>query len=303
MSGEKGRLPDFCSKHLSDFVDTFCSCVVASALSLKGMMDHAKRNHYEVSTEKSWFNKYNKEDFFNKRKPKINRLDSTASKAFRAPKELRLRRIVSHSEAANKTFYCRILDSFEYYLQSVLLEIIVSQPEMMARGEKNSPKFSIPVDEIMNILSKGENHAREIAKLYIEKKKGGAAYATYIKLYNSSKGSKVHFDENILSALQALYEIRNSITHENGRFDEELSKVALENLGIPHEAGLFNLMGTFKLGEYLLSLSIRLENFISTNCESYTSVPTAEINAEYEAAVEMARDIIGVTPTPAPRSP
>lgn len=130
--------------------------------------------------------------------------------------------VVKSIKFSQETMYCRVVDSFEFYLKKVLNHSLDVRPNLMLKRKKGNKsdenvEASIPYSFIIERKDLGmENLMDDLINKFSERLLSKRnAYLEIIDFLKSS-GAKIDLRDEDLELLKLVFEIRNSITHENG---------------------------------------------------------------------------------------
>lgn len=126
------------------------------------------------------------------------------------------------------TRLCRLVDSFEWYLRGIVRVMIEQNPRLMqSRKQANSPEFTVGLDLVLQHYdSTFDDFKGALVDRYLDSLLAGPAYLKAIQFIEGKlnrTGQIIPVEQ--LKYLKALFAVRNSITHENGKLDEQAMSV------------------------------------------------------------------------------
>lgn len=122
------------------------------------------------------------------------------------------------------TLFCRLVDSFEWHLRMTLRRMLEINPKLMqSRTQANSPEFSVGLDMVLRHFESDFSHFKDaVIEKYLDSLLTGPAYLKAIDFIEAKLNRRKQIvPDDQMAYLKALFALRNTITHENGRLDDD----------------------------------------------------------------------------------
>lgn len=162
------------------------------------------------------------------------------------------------------TLFARVVDSFENYLKAITAELFIHTPTRMLTSH-DAPKIGVDVI-IANRDLDAKGLLRLVAEDYVERRSMKNGYKQSLELISAKFGVKDPLDQTVLDRISAIFELRNSILHENGRMQIkylEESRIFQNNLrkyDYKSRKLAIDSNNIFALSAFLISACVSLED-------------------------------------------